>query len=98
MNLYPYESQSEIATENYAPNLVENIGSEENTTCYKLQINYILWQINFIYNMIIWRNSIFPKKLMIDGLFILLDCVRKFVKCCWKLKLKSVLHPHFDIL
>ena len=80
MNLYPYETQSEIATGIYAPNLVENIGSEENTTSYKLQSNYILWQINcFVYNMSIGRNSIFPEKLMIYDPFILLDCMCKFV-------------------
>ena len=77
---YTNTKQSEMATGNYARNLVENIGSEENTTCYKLQSNYILWQINcFIYNMIIARNSVLPEKLMIDGLFILLDCMCKFV-------------------
>ena len=33
MNLYPYESQSDI---------VEKVGSEENTTSYKLQIENVV--------------------------------------------------------
>ena len=61
--IYTHTNHSHKLQREYDPNLVGNIGSEENTACYKMQISYILWQLNcFIYNISIWRNSVFPQK------------------------------------
>ena len=46
--IYTHRNHSQKLQREYAPYLVENIGREENTTCYKLQINFVTDKLLYI--------------------------------------------------